>query len=252
MVNQARSNKSTEVETAFNSSSQTKSRKFFHRRVSVFSWLVYHVKVNHVLCKVCRGNKKRNGMTKEEHYQNFQKTALVRQTALTKHQMALLKPHLPEQCEANRAKPKSEQNKAILVLLTTGMFTGCVWKIKTSVCKHPLRTLQALQWHFRLPSPTLEEELKERLPNPSILTGLADQSTDIVNVKWFHIYTINLSDDMKSNTYYITTIGCKDSTGAGIVSEILSEFQWRIVTPEKIMCLGLNGAFVMTGKTKGL
>lgn len=120
-----------------------------------------------MLCKVCRGNKKRNGMTKEGHYQNFQKTALVRQTALTKHQMALLKPHLPEQCEANRAKPKSEQNKAILVLLATGMFTGCVWKIYHSsikitsqtlarprsgehcnlkaICKHPLRTLQDLQ-----------------------------------------------------------------------------------------------------------
>lgn len=70
------------------------------------------------------------------------------------------------------------------------------------------------------PYAKLEEERKKRLSNSSVLTGLADQSTDIVSDKQLDIYKMTRPDDMKPNTHYITNIGYKDSTGAGIAPEI--------------------------------
>ena len=73
-------------------------------------------------------------------------------------------------------------------------------------------------------SDLLEDELKERLSKSSVVTVLADESTDIANVKRLDIYTQIISEEMKPSTHYVTNIECTDSTGVGIANEIMSEF----------------------------
>lgn len=101
-------------------------------------------------------------------------------------------------------------------------------------------------------SEVIEDDLKIRLSKSAVVIVLADESTDIANVKRLDIYAQVISDVMKPSTHYVTNVECTDATGLGIVNSLLHELHSRGVESEKIMSLGSDRASVMTGKHKGL
>lgn len=226
-------------------SNQTKARKFFSSWMKTYSWLAYDEKEDYMYCKVCTEHKKKNGMCKVARCKNFQNTTLVRHAALSDHQMALQKPQIPKQFEAIKEKAESQQNKAVMVLLKCVHWL-CVEGLPLVQFKSLLELLhdlglediailkQSANIHYEsyttyndildCLSDLLEDELKERLSKSSVVTVLADESTDIANVKRLDIYTQIISEEMKPSTHYVTNIECTDSTGVGIANEIMSEF----------------------------
>ena len=215
-----------------------------HRRVSAGDFVPLAAEA-YMYCKVCTEHKKKNGMCKVARCKNFQNTTLVRHTALSDHQMALQKPQIPKQFEAIKEKAESQQNKAVMVLLKCVHWL-CVEGLPLVQFKSLLELLhdlglediailkQSANIHYEsyttyndildCLSDLLEDELKERLSKSSVVTVLADESTDIANVKRLDIYTQIISEAMKPSTHYATNIECTDSTGVGIANEIMSEF----------------------------
>ena len=213
--------------------------------MKTYSWLAYDEKEDYMYCKVCTEHKKKNRMCKVARCKNFQNTTLVRHAALSDHQMALQKPQIPKQFEAIKEKAESQQNKAVMVLLKCVHWL-CVEGLPLVQFKSLLELLhdlglediailkQSANIHYEsyityndildCLSDLLEDELKERLSKSSVVTVLADESTDIANVKRLGIYTQIISEAMKPSTHYVTNIECTDSTGVGIANEIMSEF----------------------------
>ena len=223
-------------------SNQTKARKFFSSWMKTYSWLAYDEKEDYMYCKVCTEHKKKNGICKLARCKNFQNTTPV---AISDHQMALQKPQIPKQFEAIKEKAEPQQNKAVMVLLKCVHWL-CVEGLPLVQFKSLLELLhglglediailkQSANIHYEsyttyndildCLSDLLEDELKERLSKSSVVTVLADESTDIANVKSLDIYTQIISEEMKPSTHYVTNIECTDSTGVGIANEIMSEF----------------------------
>lgn len=184
-------------------SNQTKARKFSSSWMKTYSWLAYDEKEDYMYCKVCTEHKKKNGMYKEARCKNFQNSTLVRHAALSDHQMALQKPQIPKQFEAIKEKAESQQNKAVMVLLKCVHWL-CVEGLPLVKFKSLLELLHDLGLedneilkqsaiHYEsyttyndildCLSDVLEDELKEKLSKSSVVTVLADESTDIANVK---------------------------------------------------------------------
>ena len=175
---------------------------------------------NYMYCKVCSEASKSNEMSKEAQCRNFQNTMLNRHAALLEHKMALQGPEIRKWFEEPQRKGETKQNKAVQVLFKCVQWL-CIESIPLVKFKSLLELLHDLgpedtailkQTNISYNSYTtsddtlqclsdvIDDELKENLEKSSIVTALADESTDS------SIYTQIISEDIKSSTHFVTNI----------------------------------------------
>ena len=86
------------------SSKPVKTRSFLHTWTKTYSWIRYDQNDDFMFCEVWMGKNKKNGLTKDAKFRNFQNSTLTRHVALQEHQIGLCKASTPRTFQGSSRK----------------------------------------------------------------------------------------------------------------------------------------------------